>query len=135
MNVTRTIVLADDEAHITHVLRLKLEQRGYRILVAGDGEEAFGLVREHKPDVVITDLQMPVCSGYDLAKRMRADSWSRDIPVIMLTARGHTLSPEDIALTNIRHLLPKPFSAREVDALVLSLLADEPPTSRGSMAA
>ncbi len=131
----KTIVLADDEAHITHVLRLKLEGKGYRIHVAGDGQEAFELVLEHRPDLVITDLQMPVWSGFDLAVNMRQDARVAGTPLIMLTARGHTLSKEEIARTNIRHLLPKPFSAREVESLVAELFATEAPRASGNLAA
>lgn len=132
---TTTIVLADDEAHITHVLRLKLESRGYRVHIASDGQEAFDLVLEHRPDLVITDLQMPVWSGFDLAVHMRSDPRAAHIPIIMLTARGHTLSKEDLARTNIRHLLPKPFSAREVETLARELLDSDANTPPESLAA
>lgn len=131
---SKTIVLADDEAHITHVLRLKFEGKGYRVHVAADGQEAFELVIEHRPDLVITDLQMPVCSGYELAVMMRGDARVSQTPVIMLTARGHTLSKEEIGQTNIRHLLPKPFSAREVEGLVAEIFASEARAS-GNLAA
>jgi two-component system, OmpR family, alkaline phosphatase synthesis response regulator PhoP len=120
----KTILLADDEAHITHVLGLKLGGAGFGVLVARDGDEAFELARRERPDLVITDYQMPRVDGYELSVRLGQCEWARAVPVIMLTARGHRLSREQLARTGIRLVLHKPFSAREVLDHVERMIGD-----------
>ena len=110
----RTILLADDEAHITHVVGLKLRAAGYATVVARDGEEALTLALQHRPDLVITDLQMPYMSGLELATRLRSDERTAETPVLMLTARGYILDENELSATNIRVVLSKPFSARDI---------------------
>jgi two-component system, OmpR family, alkaline phosphatase synthesis response regulator PhoP len=130
----KTVLLADDEAHITHVLGLKLGGAGYGVLVARDGEEAYELARRERPDLVITDFQMPRTDGYGLAMRLGEAPWGRSMPLIMLTARGHRLTREQVARTNIRLVLQKPFSAREVLEHVERMIgpSDEAPGRSGS---
>lgn len=122
-----TIVIADDEAHITHVVALKVKNAGYEAVVAHDGEEAYELCLEHEPALVITDLQMPYMTGLELAQRLKENPSTASTPVLMLTARGYALDKHELDLTNIKQVLSKPFSPREVIALVADLLGDEPP--------
>lgn len=117
MPASRKVVLADDDAHITCIVAMRLETAGFTVAVARDGEEAFDLVCETLPDLVITDLQMPRMSGLELALKLRATPATEKIPVIMLTARGYLADESQITRTNIRRILAKPFSAREVLAL------------------
>lgn len=110
----QTILLADDEAHITFVVARTLEKAGFSVVIARDGEEAFELAREHRPDLLITDLQMPHMSGLQLCQRLKANPETAGTPAIMLTARGYVLDTGEVARTNIRMVLSKPFSAREI---------------------
>jgi two-component system, OmpR family, alkaline phosphatase synthesis response regulator PhoP len=119
---TRTVLIADDEAHITHVVSLKLRQAGFNVIVAANGQEAFELARTSLPDIIVTDFQMPVMSGYELSIALRNTQSTATIPVLMITARGHMLSPEDLKKTNIRAMMCKPFSPRHVLERVLSIL-------------
>ncbi len=119
----QTVILADDEAHITCVVGSKLRSAGYVVHSARDGEEALELVRRLRPALVITDLQMPRMSGLELAKRLKEDAATSSIPVVMLTARGYIAEPAALARTNIVRLMSKPFSAREVLRLVIELTA------------
>lgn len=123
----RRILLADDEPYITSVLAAKLQQRGDQVAVAGNGDEALTLALEDPPTLIITDYQMPLLSGYEMCVKLKQDPRTATIPVVMLTARGHHLTPEQLALTNIRALIAKPFSAREVLARVDELM--EPPAA------
>jgi two-component system phosphate regulon response regulator PhoB len=118
----RLVLLADDETHITSVVAQKLRSAGLDVIVAEDGEEALEMARERTPDLIVTDLQMPYLSGIELATELKADAKTGHIPLIMLTARGYVLSPDEVASTNIRELMSKPFSARELLDKVLSLL-------------
>jgi DNA-binding response OmpR family regulator len=110
----RRILVADDESFILTTLAHKLRQRGYEVVTAADGEQALALARAGKFDLVVSDFQMPLLTGFDLCVRLREEAPTARLPVIMLTARGHRLAPAQLAQTNIRFLLPKPFSARDL---------------------
>ncbi len=120
-----TILVADDEAHITHVVALKLRNAGFEVLTACDGEEAFELATSRKPNLIITDLQMPYLNGLELCMRLRKTQATSTIPAIMLTARGHALAEADLERTNIRAVLSKPFSPRAILGEVQRMLAGD----------
>lgn len=110
----KKILVIDDEAHITHVVALKLGNAGYEVVTAQDGEEGLEMAFQERPDLIITDLQMPYMSGSELCARLREDPRTSDIPAVMLTARGYALSQEDLDKTNIKSVMSKPFSPRQV---------------------
>ncbi|MFM9956552.1 MAG: response regulator [Phycisphaerales bacterium] len=125
----KLILVVDDEAHITHVVALKLTNAGYRVVTAGDGEEAFEVATSEKPDLVIADLQMPYMSGLELSKKMRRTPELSATPVLMLTARGYALDQSELGQTNIRAVLSKPFSPRDVLEKARVALGEAPPQS------
>lgn len=114
MNEPPLVLVVDDEIHILHVVSLKLEHAGYRVATAEDGEEALAVARRERPDVILTDHQMPFMTGLDLAAALHADPETASIPVMVLTARGFTLAQEHLDRTSIRGVITKPFSPREV---------------------
>jgi two-component system alkaline phosphatase synthesis response regulator PhoP len=120
--MNKRILVVDDEAHIQHVLSLKLRNAGYEVLTASDGEEGLHVATAASPDLVITDLQMPYMTGTDLCRAFAAREDTRDIPVIILTARGYALSDDDLAYGNIKEVVSKPFSPRLLIQMVQSLL-------------
>jgi two-component system chemotaxis response regulator CheY len=107
-----TILVVDDEAHIVRVVAFKLRAAGFEVIEAFDGEEAWSHLRNHAVDLVLTDQQMPVLDGIGLARRIAADERLSGIPVVMLTARGFRLDPEEFAGSGIIEMLDKPFSPR-----------------------
>jgi CheY-like chemotaxis protein len=109
-----TVLLADDEAHITCVVAQKLRSTGFLVVTARDGQEALDLAIRVRPAMVVTDLQMPRMSGLDLAMNLKETPSTAGIPVLMLTARGYILDPTAVARTNIKQVMGKPFSAREL---------------------
>jgi DNA-binding response OmpR family regulator len=123
----KTILIIDDEAHIVHIIRYKLERAGYAVVTAGDGQEAYELAQTLNPDLIVTDFQMPVLSGYEMCVKLHESEVTADTPVVMVTARGHKLSPSELAETNIRQLMSKPFSARELLAVIGELLLEAGP--------
>ncbi|MBC8309448.1 MAG: response regulator [Phycisphaerales bacterium] len=125
-STTHNILIVDDEAHILQVLSLKLRNCGYSITTAVDGEDAMHQVKENPPDLVITDVQMPYMNGLEFALALSSESATKDIPVIMLTARGHTLETSDTDIPNVRKVLSKPFSPRGIAELCAQLLTDVP---------
>ena len=116
------ILIVDDEAHILQVLSLKLRNAGYEVLSAGDGEEGLELALKEVPDLIITDFQMPFMTGLEMCRVLATNEATKNIPVFFLTARGHSLSDDDISTGNIRHVVHKPFSPRAVLELVKSQL-------------
>ncbi|MFK7883785.1 MAG: response regulator [Phycisphaerales bacterium] len=130
---TQTILLVDDEAHITHVMARAVRAAGFEVVTAEDGEEAYELAVEHRPALVVTDLQMPYMSGIDLAGKMLENAEMRSIPIILLTARGYVVSEEADKMENIQMVVEKPFSAKGVLANILELLGLD--ASGGSQAA
>ncbi len=120
------VLVCDDEPHIVHVVAMKLRNAGYEVATAADGEEGFETAKTFKPDLVMTDYQMPYLSGLELCAKLRGDAMTASIPVIMLTARGFSLDAEEMKNSNIRKILPKPFSPREVLASVQEILNRQP---------
>src|SRR5438094_1465567 len=91
METSKTILVADDESHILHVVSLKLRNAGYRVLTARDGQEAFELASTEMPDLLITDYHMPQLSGLEWCRKRKQDPATSMIPAIMRTARGYHL--------------------------------------------
>lgn len=109
-----TILVVDDESHILHVVSLKLKNAGYRVVTAVDGEDGLESALRERPDLVITDYQMPVMSGLELCEQLRQHEATAKTPALMLTARGFGLSDEVLAAARVSGVLTKPFSPREV---------------------
>ena len=120
--MTHRILVVDDDKSIVKVLTAYLEQSGYQVLPAYDGEMALHMLRRERPDLVILDLMMPGRDGYEVTNLVRNDNSLSATPIIMLTARvedsdkivGLELGADDY--------ITKPFNAREVVARVKSLL-------------
>jgi len=119
----KKILVADDETHILHVVSLKLRNAGFNVLTARDGQEALELAQSEHPDLIITDYHMPQLSGLELCQRLKQDPTTRDIPAIMLTARGYHLEPHDTQESGILRMLSKPFSPRQLLTTVNEMLA------------
>ena len=110
----RKVLVADDEIHIIHVVAIKLRNNGFEVISAANGAEAFELACEEKPDIIVTDFQMPVMTGLQLVEKLRQCEQTKDIPVIMLTARGFAVEDEQKKDLQISELLSKPFSPKEL---------------------
>jgi len=110
----RKVLVVDDEIHIIHVVTIKLRNNGYDVISAENGAAAFELAREEQPDIVVTDFQMPVMTGLELVRELRRNEATKDIPVIMLTARGFAIEDEQKEDLQISEFLSKPFSPKEL---------------------
>jgi CheY-like chemotaxis protein len=119
----RSLVL-DDEAHIAHILCFKLKQAGCEVFSGGDGLEGLALACEHHPDLVISDYQMPEMDGVTFCRELAANPSTGAIPVILLTARGHRIAPGMLTDTQVRYILAKPFSIREIFERIGELLPE-----------
>lgn len=119
----KTILVVDDELHLVHIVSYKLKKMGYTVVTAHNGRDGYDLACQHKPDAVVTDYQMPVMDGFEMALQLRANPGTAEIPLIMLTARGHKIPPSDLIKTNIKNLMAKPFSALQLVENVAEILA------------
>ncbi|MCC6682725.1 MAG: response regulator [Phycisphaeraceae bacterium] len=116
------VLVVDDEAHIVHVVTLKLQNAGFEVITASDGEEGLAVATDQLPNLIVTDYQMPFVSGLEMCTRLRQQEQTSHIPVLMLTARGFSIPTQDLAQTNIRQVLSKPFSPRDILARVQELI-------------
>jgi CheY-like chemotaxis protein len=110
----RKALVVDDEFHIVQVMAIKLRNNGFEVATAENGSEAYKLACDFKPDVIITDYQMPVMSGLEFIEKLRQTPETAQTPVIMLTARGFAIDDQQRQSLLISACLSKPFSPREV---------------------
>lgn len=108
------VLVADDEIHIVHVVGIKLRNSGYEVVPAENGKMAYDLICEEKPDLIVTDCQMPEMTGLELVEKLRQDEATRELPVIMLTARSFDIEEDTKQTLNISECLSKPFSPKEL---------------------
>jgi len=116
------ILIVEDEAALVTMLRYNLEKEGYRACDAGDGEEALTMVAERKPDLVLLDWMLPSLSGIEVCRQLRRKPSTRELPIIMLTARGEEGDKIRGLNTGADDYMAKPFSLPELMARVRALL-------------
>ncbi|MCB4824982.1 response regulator transcription factor [Roseicella aerolata] len=112
--MSQTILVADDEPSILLSLQFLLQKAGYTVRVARNGEEVLQAVEEAVPDLVILDAMMPAHSGYDVCQRLRQEPRWREVPIIMLTAKGRDIDREKGMALGASDYVTKPFSTREL---------------------
>ncbi len=120
--MTQRILVVDDDKQITRLIRSYLEQAGFRVLTAYDGETALHTIRRERPDLIVLDLMLPDRDGWEITQIVRGDAGLAGLPIIMLTARiedtdkivGLELGADDY--------IAKPFNPREVVARVRAVL-------------
>ncbi len=120
-----TILICDDEIHIRAILGAKLRAAGHTVFEASDGVRGFALAQHNTPAVIVSDFQMPGGDGMAMATNLFGTAWGRAIPIVLLTARGHTIEEAAMRLTNIKTIVDKPFSAREVLSVIERLIGEE----------
>jgi len=118
----RKALVVDDEFHIVQVVAIKLRNNGFEVVTADNGADAYALACEHKPDVIVTDYQMPGLTGLELIEKLRSTHQTAAIPVIMLTARDFAIDDQKKENLGISACLSKPFSPREVFQTVEDVL-------------
>lgn len=112
--VAQTVLVADDEDDVIELVRYRLENDGYRVLTASDGEAALQLVRDEHPDVCVLDVMMPKLGGLEVLAQLRADPATAETRVIMLTARGQDADVDRGFELGAHDYVTKPFSPKEL---------------------
>jgi DNA-binding response OmpR family regulator len=120
---TRPVILAaDDDEDILELVTFRLERSGYTVVQARDGEEAWRLALDKKPDLAVIDVMMPKLNGFELTRRLRAEEATSRIPIILLTARAQDLDVQQGFEAGADDYIRKPFSPQELRARVQSIL-------------
>jgi two-component system phosphate regulon response regulator PhoB len=120
--VTPYVLVVEDEDALATLLQYNLEKEGYDVTVAGDGEEALILVDERLPDLVVLDWMLPKVSGIEVCRRLRAQPKTRNLPILMLTARGEEADRIRGLDTGADDYLVKPFAMSELTARIRAVL-------------
>jgi len=118
----KTVLTIDDEKDLIELVRYNLEKEGFRVRAALDGETGLAMALQEKPDLVLVDLMLPGMDGLEVCRRLRADSRTAAIPLIMLTAKADE-SDRVVGLElGADDYVTKPFSPRELTARIRALL-------------
>lgn len=120
--MTPHVLLVEDEEPIAQLLKYNLEREGYRVSLAGDGEEALLLAEEGKPDLVLLDWMLPKLAGIEVCRRLRSARASRNTPIVMLTARGEEGDRIRGLDTGADDYVVKPFLMSELLARVRAVM-------------
>jgi len=127
--MSQKILVVDDELEIVKVVRAYLEQSGFRVITASDGQQALVVFRHEQPDLVVLDLNLPQRDGLDVCRAIRRDS---NVPIIMLTARVEETDRLIGLEIGADDYITKPFSPREVVARVRTVLRRSTPVPEPS---
>ena len=120
--MTPYVLVVEDEDALATLLQYNLEKEGYDVTVAGDGEEALILVDERLPDLVVLDWMLPKVSGIEVCRRLRSRPETRNVPIIILTARGEETDRIRGLDTGADDYVVKPFSMTELTARIRAVL-------------
>jgi two-component system alkaline phosphatase synthesis response regulator PhoP len=116
------ILVVDDEIYIVHILDFSLGMEGYEVVTALDGEQALEKLKQEKPDLIVLDIMMPKLDGYEVCKAIKSDPETRQIPVILLSAKGRNVDQKMGFDVGADDYITKPFSPRKLVERINQLL-------------
>jgi len=125
------ILVVDDEIYIVHILDFSLGIEGYEVMTALDGEQALAKVEQDKPDLIVLDIMMPKLDGYETCKALKSNPGTKDIPVILLSAKGRNVDQKVGFEVGADDYITKPFSPRKLVERINAILGQ---TSRTDVA-
>jgi DNA-binding response OmpR family regulator len=123
MTALPLVLIADDDADILSLVRAVLERAGNEVVSVGDGAQALASVTERKPDLAVLDISMPEVDGLEVLRRLRADSATSELPVVLLSARAQEADVKLGFELGASAYVKKPFSPRELAERVAELLS------------
>ena len=118
------IILAEDEPQIARLTKFKLEREGYEVIWEKDGGAALESIKANNPDLVLLDVMMPVMDGYQVLKKMKENENTKNIPIIMLTAKGQEQDVVKGIEMGSADYVVKPFRPAELVARIKKILGD-----------
>ncbi|HEX9407770.1 MAG TPA: response regulator [Thermoanaerobaculia bacterium] len=113
----KRILVIDDDMPLRGMLSAALRQRGFQVLLAGDGEEGQRALNIHHPNVILLDLAMPKVNGWDFLQRLQETGHLGQVPIIVLSAHLH-VDPQAVLQMGVSAILPKPFNLPELIDLI-----------------
>ena len=119
----KLVLVADDDPDILDLVTFRLDRAGYEVVQARDGQEALDAALERTPDLCVLDVMMPRLDGYEVTRRLRQESATRSVPIILLTARAQEADVQRGFESGATDYVKKPFSPQELRARVEALLA------------
>jgi two-component system alkaline phosphatase synthesis response regulator PhoP/two-component system response regulator VicR len=119
----KKIMAVDDERHIVRLIQVNLERAGFQVVTAFDGAEALKKAESDKPDLIVLDVMMPRMDGFETLKRLQANPATREIPVIMLTAKAQDADVFRGWASGVSAYLTKPFNPLELITFVKRILS------------
>lgn len=124
MTKKKKILVVEDEAELTGAIQIRLEQAGYEVLIAYDGQEALEKARTENPDLIVLDLMLPKIDGYKVCRMLKFDEKYKKIPVVMLTARAQEKDENLGYEVGADAFITKPFKYQVLLAKIAELLGD-----------
>lgn len=122
-NISKKILCIEDEPEMIDLIRLILSRRGFEIYGANGGKEGLAIIRRDHPDLVLLDLMMPQMDGWEVYQQMKADQATKDIPVIVVTAKAQSIDKVlGLHIAKVDDYITKPFSPQELLASVDKVL-------------
>ena len=118
----KRVLIADDEPNIVASLEFLMEQAGFEVKLAANGQEALELVASFKPDLVLLDVMMPVKNGYEVCQSLKSDPATRAVKVVMLSAKGRDVEVAKGLELGADAYVTKPFSTRDLVAQIRDML-------------
>ena len=122
--MSKKILIADDEPNILISLEFLMKREGYEVLLARDGQEAMDVIARERPALVLLDVMMPIKSGFDVCRELRASEALRDTLVLMLTAKGRDTDVAKGMALGANAYMTKPFSTKELVSKVREMLGE-----------
>jgi DNA-binding response OmpR family regulator len=120
----KRLVYVEDEREMIDLVRLILGRRGFEVIGANGGREGLETIRRELPDLVLLDLMMPDMDGWDVYQQMKADEATRDIPVVVVTAKAQSIDKVlGLHIAKVDDYISKPFSPQELTESVEKVLA------------
>ena len=120
----KKILVVEDEAELTGAIQIRLEQAGYEVLIAYDGQEALEKARTENPDLIVLDLMLPKIDGYKVCRMLKFDEKYKKIPVVMLTARAQEKDENLGYEVGADAFITKPFKYQVLLAKITELLGE-----------
>ena len=119
----KRVLIADDEPNIVASLEFLMEQAGFEVKLAANGQEALELVASFQPDLVLLDVMMPVKNGYEVCQSLKSDPATRAVKVVMLSAKGRDVEVAKGLELGADAYVTKPFSTRDLVAQIRDMLS------------
>ncbi len=124
MSDSKVILVIDDERLILELVKITFETKGYKVFAALDGKNGLEIARQKHIDLIILDLMMPDMDGFEVFHKLQQNTDTKNIPIVVLTARSQRLDKEKAQELGINNYIVKPFEQTEVEQIVENLLKE-----------